>query len=156
MNLVRPRQLHLLAGVLVAVVVLLDQVTKSLVLGHLHGSSHLLGPLRIEVGTNDGAAFSSLQSKGWGLTVASVAIIAVVGMVMVRQRRPQMVVALALVVGGAIGNLIDRALRPGHGVVDFLTLPHFATFNLADVAITTGAGLAGWCLVVNPKGQRDG
>ena len=52
-------------------------------------------------------------------------------------------VALGLVLGGALGNLADRALRGHHGqVVDFVTLPHWPTFNVADACITVGVLLA--------------
>jgi signal peptidase II len=63
--------------------------------------------------------------------------------------RPGLIVALALVMGGALGNLLDR-LRSTRGVVDFIDLGvgtwRFWTFNLADVGVSVGALLLAWHL----------
>jgi signal peptidase II len=57
-----------------------------------------------------------------------------------RAASPGAGVVLGLLLGGAVGNDVDRIARSGSGgVVDFLTMPHFPTFNVADVAITFGA-----------------
>lgn len=98
---------------------------------------------------NTGAAFSLLADAGgwqrWFFVILTVAIAAVVTIWLLRSARSQRAtpLALALVLGGAIGNLIDR-LRFGH-VVDFLDFHaggwHWPAFNLADSAITCGAAL---------------
>lgn len=94
---------------------------------------------------NPGAAFST----GTGFTVAlSCVAIAAVVVVLVLARRARTrvwTVALALLLGGVAGNLTDRLVRSpgplrGH-VVDFLMLPHWPVFNLADVCINVAAGL---------------
>lgn len=64
-------------------------------------------------------------------------------------RRPGLIVALALVMGGALGNLLDR-LRSARGVVDFIDIGvggwRFWTFNVADIGVSVGAVLLAWYL----------
>jgi signal peptidase II len=79
-------------------------------------------------------------------TLIAVAVVVVIVRTLPRLRSRAWAVTLGLLLGGATGNLIDRLVRaPGVGrgwVVDFIHLPHFATFNVADSAITVGALLA--------------
>jgi signal peptidase II len=92
---------------------------------------------------NSGAAFS----LGTGFTVIFTAVaVAVVVVILRTARRLRSVgwaIALGALLGGAVGNLTDRMLRdPGVGrghVVDWIQLPHFAVFNLADSAIVCSA-----------------
>ncbi|MHB1567491.1 MAG: signal peptidase II [Acidiferrobacter sp.] len=131
-------------------VVGLDQWSKAWAVQHLTA-----GPLRIDAVLNlalvynRGAAFGFLsQDSGWqnGFFIAvATAIIIAIGIFLVRTpRAPRlMVTALMLVLGGAIGNLIDR-IRLGQ-VIDFIDFHighwHWYTFNVADSAITIGAVL---------------
>ena len=63
----------------------------------------------------------------------------VIAVIAVRVRRPGLQVGLGMMLGGALGNLADRLVRGHHGqVVDFITLSHWPTFNLADAAIDIG------------------
>jgi signal peptidase II len=142
----RPRSLLVL---LALNTVVLDAATKALVVERLEHREpvHVLGDLvTLEVSRNSGAAFSFAQ----GMTVVFTLIAAAVDVDIVRTR-PRLrsrgwAVTLGLLLGGAVGNLVDRLVRaPGIGrgaVVDFIHLPHFATFNVADSAITCGAALA--------------
>lgn len=103
---------------------------------------------------NTGMAFSLFQSAGPVLIL--VALVAV-GAILYYSRQaagvhPWMLLALSLQLGGALGNLVDR-VRLGH-VVDFLYLSFWPTFNVADIAITLGAGLLGYCLLVSPDPAR--
>ena len=100
---------------------------------------------------NTGAAFSFLANAGgwqrWFFTVVTIAISAVIVYMLRRQHGDRTVaVALALVLGGALGNLYDR-LTLGH-VVDFIQLHaagyYWPAFNVADSAITVGVGLLIW------------
>ena len=100
---------------------------------------------------NTGAAFSFLANAGgwqrWFFTLVSVVISAVIVYVLRRQRSAPLVnLALALVLGGALGNLYDR-LTLGH-VVDFIQLHaagyYWPAFNVADSAITVGVALLIW------------
>jgi len=129
-----------------AAVVVLDQVTKLLIVAHMADRPpiQLLGGfLTITYTRNSGAAFS--VGTGFTLIFTSVAVAVVV--VIIRSARrlysAAWAVALGALLGGALGNLTDRMLRapgPGRGhVVDWIQLPHFAVFNLADSAITCSA-----------------
>ena len=101
----------------------------------------------INLAYNSGAAFSFLGGQsGWQMPFISIIVIVVVVILLVwlskLQRREYLLcISLSLIIGGAIGNLIDR-LRLSF-VVDFLDFHvntwHFATFNVADAAITVGA-----------------
>ena len=136
-------------GIALAIIVL-DQLTKSLVLGafRLH-DSHVVTPffnlVRVH---NTGAAFSFLAgATGWQrwFFVALGAVAAVFIVWLLRRHGGQRLFgwALALILGGAVGNMVDRLL---HGyVVDFIQVHwrgwYFPSFNVADSAITVGAGL---------------
>lgn len=133
-----------------AAVVVLDQATKALVLGSLqHGEARALAPFfNLVLVTNKGAAFSLFASaSGWQtpffIAVALIAV-GVVGWMIMRDPGKRVLCAgLALILGGALGNLWDR-IALGH-VVDFLDFhafgEHFPAFNVADSAITVGAAI---------------
>jgi signal peptidase II len=133
-----------------AIVVLLDQITKAVILRTLAigDSLTVTSFFNIVHWRNTGAAFSFLHaSSGWQrwLFVGLAALAAVFIVWMLRRHGGQRLFAgaLALILGGAVGNVIDRLL---HGsVVDFIQLhwhdTAFPAFNVADSAITVGAGL---------------
>ena len=135
---------------LAAAVVLADQVTKALVLGRfaLGERLEITGFFNMVLVYNKGAAFSFLSdAQGWQtplLIAFAVIAIAIVGTLLVRSPgRRLFCTGLALILGGALGNLIDR-FRFGQ-VVDFLDFHaagwHWPAFNVADSAITVGAVL---------------
>lgn len=147
-----PRRPLLIVGLVVFVVVL-DQITKALVVEHLaDGPLSIIGDsVEFRLSRNPGGAFSILT--GFTPLLAVLAAIVAVVLVRVAQRAkdPVMVVALSLVLGGALGNLLDRVFRaPGFlrgEVVDFVRVGAFPSFNVADSAITIGAVLLlvwGW------------
>ncbi|HEY5054321.1 MAG TPA: signal peptidase II, partial [Solirubrobacterales bacterium] len=127
------------AGALCAFVVLFDQTAKGLVeekivVGEL---VDVLGPLRLTLSHNDGVAFGLAGGGGAGLIVITLAALALVAVLFARNpTRPGMWVAFGLIAGGAIGNLADR-IRLG-AVTDFIDLPHWPNFNLADISVTAG------------------
>lgn len=134
---------------LVAVgVLVLDQVTKWLAVTYLEGkaSVEVLGPvLKLTFVRNPGAAFS----LGGGYTIIFSLLAAAVAVVIVMTARTLSSVAWAIalggLLGGALGNLLDRLFREpgflrGH-VVDFLQLPYWPIFNVADMAVVCSAGL---------------
>ena len=135
--------------VLSLVVLLLDQLTKFWVTQHLApGEVFAVLPFfNLSLSFNAGAAFSFLaEAGGWQLIFFSViSISAIVALSIWLLKLPQsaatQATALALIIGGAAGNLVDR-LRFGY-VTDFLDFYyqhwHFATFNVADSAICVGA-----------------
>ncbi len=127
----------------------LDQASKAMIEASLpYGSAISVTSFFNLVHTlNPGAAFSFLANQGgWQRTffglVALVASIVLTVMI-VRKPRPMEMAAYALILGGAVGNLIDRIFRGA--VVDWLDFHlnglHWPAFNLADVWIVTGAGL---------------
>ncbi len=148
-----PTSRPLLIVGLVLFVVVLDQITKALVVRHLSDEplSIIGDTVEFRLSRNPGGAFSILT--GFTPLLAVLAAIVAVVLVRVAQRAkdPVMVVALSLVLGGALGNLLDRVFRaPGFlrgEVVDFVRVGAFPSFNVADSAITIGAVLLlvwGW------------
>ncbi len=137
----RTRRLALALAV-AGVVVVVDQVTKSEAEAHLHRPVHLLGPLGLGLSYNSGSAFSLFSGHAPVLAAVAVALIAVLAWAAFRAPGPGVAIAVGLVLGGALGNLVDRVAR-GHGgaVVDFVTLTHWPTFNVADSCITVGVVL---------------
>lgn len=131
-----------LALVVVAVVAL-DQLTKALARdGVARGERiELLPFLDLVHVLNEGVAFGLLGDESRALVVAiTVAALAlVVGWFALDPRRPGAWLAVGLLAGGALGNLADRLHQDA--VTDFLDLPAWPAFNLADVAITLGAVL---------------
>ena len=130
-----------LAGAVVAA----DQLVKSAAVRGPVGSGareHVFGPFGLSLGYNSGSAFSLFQGRSAALFVVAAGLVVVLGVAAFRTEHWLRGIALGLVVGGALGNLADRAWR-GHGgsVVDFITLTHWPTFNLADSAITVGVVL---------------
>jgi signal peptidase II len=122
-----------------AVVVVLDQVSKHLVdrsIGPGEQRSVLPG-VHLVHAINDGIAFSvSAGGPGVMVVVIGAAIVAIVAFFATHVERPLLWLPAGLMVGGAVGNLADR-VRNG-AVTDFIKLPHWPAFNLADAAITLG------------------
>ena len=124
-----------------AVVVALDQLTKTMALDALaDGPVHLFWTLRLKLSFNSGAAFGLGQGLAPLLVAAAVVILGGLALMSRRVTTAPAAVALGAVVGGAVGNLADRLLRDhGGAVVDFIDFQWWPVFNLADAAITCGA-----------------
>jgi signal peptidase II len=133
-------------GLAVAVVVVVvDQLTKAWVLGVIDAGTGVpvTGFFNLILTFNTGISFSLFQSPTWGPWVFSILSLAVVVGLAVWLRRAQtrwLAVALGGVIGGAVGNTVDRIVHGG--VVDFLDLHiagyHWPAFNAADSAIVGG------------------
>ena len=143
---------------LAALVIVLDQLSKEWISSHFRytESMPVTGFFNLVLAHNTGASFSMLSDAGgWQRWLFSgVAVVASVWIVWLLRKHSQQKLfsfALAFILGGALGNLIDR-IAYGY-VVDFLDFYwgeyHFAAFNLADSAITCGAGLLLWDSFVN-------
>ncbi|MFA7248376.1 MAG: signal peptidase II [Dehalococcoidia bacterium] len=137
------RVLHRLRAFLVvaALVVVADQWTKSLVRARLDlGEQWPEGWWLIHLThtQNTGAAFGVLQGAGGALTIVGFGAIAGITFVLLTlpARNRLYTIALSAILGGAIGNLIDR-LRLG-AVTDFIEPTHYPAFNIADSAIVVG------------------
>lgn len=132
-----------------ALVVVLDQATKCAVVlyfAHRFPLRLLGGALYLEEARNPGAAFSIAGGSTIVFTVIAAVVTVAIVRVAARLRSLPWTVCLGLVLGGAIGNLVDRVVRSpapfrGH-VVDWIDLRVWPVFNLADSAIVIG-GLLG-------------
>jgi signal peptidase II len=132
-----------------AAVVAVDHLTKWWAQNELLGRDiDLLGSLRLHLTYNTGAAFSLGSRFAPVIALFAVAVVVVLLGFGRGLRGTLPIVAVGAIVGGAIGNLLDRLLRDGSGflgggVVDFIDLQWWPVFNVADIAITLGAiGLA--------------
>lgn len=132
--------------ILSLLIVLLDQGTKLLVIQNIAPTDTI--PVIPQVFNlvyvkNTGAAFSLLSGKTFFLSLISLAVcVGIVWFLIKNQPKSRlMLIAASLILGGAIGNMIDRMFRGS--VVDFfeVLLIEFPVFNVADVAITVGAVL---------------
>jgi lipoprotein signal peptidase len=155
-------------GVLVAVAALVyaaDVISKVIVVATLRENApvRVIGSLlQLDYLRNPGAAFS-LGADGYTVVftlIAAAVIVAILRMARTLASRPW-AVALGLLLGGALGNLTDRIVRspgPLRGwVVDWIQLPHWPVFNLADSAICCGGALMVLLTVMglHPDGQSD-
>ena len=140
---------------LAAIVFLVDQLTKFLVRAYLpFGYSYPFdGLVRITHTHNTGSAFGILQGYNTPLIFVSFVGIFVLVLIYQSQERPTNLLrlSLALQIGGALGNLLDR-FRLG-AVTDFIDIGAWPVFNLADASIISGLCLLGW-LLLRP-GRRD-
>jgi signal peptidase II len=137
-----------------AVALLLDQLTKwwaveTLADGHV---VEVAWTLQFKLAYNTGSAFSLAQGRGALISLLALGVVALLLRTGRHATRPLPAIALGLVLGGALGNLLDRALRDGGAgtprdgflggaVVDFVDLQWWPIFNLADTAIVCGAAL---------------
>jgi signal peptidase II len=149
----RPAAPRLLEALIVGIVVVADQIAKNLVRRalDLHESVNVIpGVLDLTHVRNTGAAFGFLNAVDFPFkpavitTVAGLALVAIALFAARLQRTDRLArVGLSLILGGAIGNLFDRATVSY--VVDFVDVYwrdyHFWAFNVADAAITVGAGV---------------
>ncbi len=130
-----------------AACVAIDQITKHWALGSLDDGRivHVVWTLQFNLAFNGGMAFG--RGQGWGPIIGVVATVVVVGLlVSMRQGSGRMAtVAVGLIVGGALGNIVDRLLREDGWfrgrVVDFIDFQWFPIFNVADICINVGGGL---------------
>ncbi len=143
----------------------LDVVTKIVVVHTLahHAPIRLLGGfLTLQMLRNSGAAFSIGTSMTIVFTVIAVAVIVYILRAARKLRSLPWAITLGLLLGGATGNLSDRIFRsPGvfrGDVVDWIELPHWPVFNLADSAIVCGGVIAVLLAVMGLRmdGTREG
>lgn len=153
----RPRRT--LLGIALAVLwVILDQVTKFWAESalELQQPVQVIGDLvRFHLVYNSGAAFSLGTGFTPVLTALSSIISIAVLVILLRARSIPWAITLGLLLGGGVGNLIDRFFRaPGPGVghvVDFIRFPNFPVFNVADIGVSVAAGLI---IVLTLRGLR--
>ena len=137
----------LLAYAVAGLVVAIDSATKRWAASALRDESHTVIPglLTFRLTENPGAAFSMFQNAGPFLGIAAVIAVGLIGASLARPRPLYEVVGFGMIMGGALGNLVDRIARgegflDGH-VIDWVQLPNFPTFNVADSSISLAVAL---------------
>ncbi len=143
------RRRSLVRALIPAVAVIgLDQLTKHLVVTELSGGDVVRVVdefVTLELTRNSGGAFGIGQAWPEFFLVASIAIAAMIVVLAWRADDPRWLIPLGMVLGGGIGNLIDRIARsPGGEVVDFIDLQVWPVFNVADAAISLGVAAMFW------------
>jgi signal peptidase II len=127
------------AALVCAVVIGLDQLTKHTLGTWLRPGQvrHLIPGLELVYERNTGVAFNFLAGTGVFVYVVTVtALLALIAFLLARPGRRLLWLPTGMLVGGAIGNLIDRVTLGS--VIDFIKLPHWPIFNVADSCITLG------------------
>lgn len=123
-------------------VVVCDQASKALVVAQMYLGERIeiFSLLSLERTSNSGIAFGLAgHVPSLVLILVAAAIVVVLLLLGTQMKWRGSSIAIGLILGGALGNLLDRIFRGS--VVDFIDLPHWPTFNLADVAITVGVVL---------------
>lgn len=140
----------------------LDQLTKWWIVNFVMNPPSVIEVtpfFNLVLGLNRGVSFGMFSSDSnlsrWLLTALALAIVCALAVWLWRAEKPWLAVALGLIIGGAIGNVIDRAMVGA--VVDFLDFHaadyHWPAFNVADMGITCGAAVLIWDSVFGD--QRD-
>lgn len=142
-------------------IIVADQLTKHWAVNELVDRDiDIVWTLRLKLSYNTGMAFS--RGESLGPIIGVVALVVVVVLLLSIKRQPGRLtdVAVGMIVGGAIGNVIDRLFRQDAwfrgGVVDFIDFQWFPIFNIADIGVTVGGALlvlASW--MVGRAQQRE-
>lgn len=149
----------MLEAIIAIAAVVLDRLSKMWAVGslsHMPGQHMdvLPGVFEFRYVQNEGMAFSLLEGKTWLFIVITILIVACLLGYLIKYRAVESIwtrIAIASIIGGAIGNLIDRLLY-GY-VIDFInpTFMRFAVFNIADIFVTCGAILFIFALLIFPQ-----
>jgi signal peptidase II len=140
------RAMYVMWATVAAGWLVLDQVTKALAVARLErGGGIDLGVLDLQVIRNPGGAFGIPGFFPGLFVIVTVVVVVLVVRALPQTDRRVLTFAYGLVVGGALGNVIDRIFRapgfPSGHVVDFIDLRWWPVFNVADIGICVGAGL---------------
>lgn len=130
---------------LVVGVLAFDQLTKEWALGRLSDGSaiEVLPTVQFALTFNRGFSFSIGSGNGNLVGFAVIAICVVLSVLIVRETHWRRTILLAVILGGALGNLVDRAFRADEGllsgaVIDFIDVEWYAVFNVADIFVVGG------------------
>jgi signal peptidase II len=141
----------------IGVIILLDQLTKSWAVANLaDGPKHIFGDtVELALTRNGGSAFSRFQGITPVLAIGAIIVTIVLARVLRNANDRVLIIALTLLLGGALGNLMDRIFRSpgflrGH-VVDFVAVGWWPVFNVADSCVTIGAILLIICSLRTPS-----
>lgn len=131
--------------ILAVVIVAVDQLVKALVRAYipLHTAVSFLPGFDLAYVQNTGAAFSILNAHTWMLTVLSAVVAVILAAALAKKSLPHWtgMLALSLLLGGAVGNLIDRAAFGFVTDMFAATFMNFPVFNVADIGVTVGGFL---------------
>ena len=137
-------------------VILIDQLSKIFIVSNVQLYEHFTfipGIIDIAYVKNTGAAFSILDKHTWLLAILSIIVSALIVIYMIKTKPVDKltVISAGLILGGALGNGIDRIVR--QYVVDFIEFSfiNFPVFNVADIAITVGACLIILSIIISEK-----
>lgn len=146
----------------VATVVALDQLTKAVALDRLAGGRtvELVPTVELRLAYNSGFSFGTASGSGRLIAVVVVAVSVFVAVRAWRETRTMALVLYSAVLGGALGNLLDRLFRANDGllsgkVVDFVAVTWYAVFNVADVFVVVGAIALLWLEFRRPVAAVD-
>lgn len=158
---IRTRSTWIYAGLVFVAAIITDQASKMWARAALDASDTIpvIGQwLSLRLVHNSGAAFSFAAGKTWILTIFTVVIIGVLAVLARRVHRASTLLAIALLAGGAVGNLIDRlTAEPGFGighVTDFIAYGTWFVGNVADIWIVLGAPLLALALSREPSKEE--
>ena len=142
-----------------ALVLVLDQLSKWWAVERLRGAEPIdvVWTLRLNYAENTGMAFSAGANRGWLIGIVATGIVVALLVVSRRVTSRLQLVLIGVVVGGALGNVLDRVFRAENGfmsgaVVDFIDLQWWPIFNLADAAVVVGGILLAVTMVLEPDG----
>lgn len=139
------------AALLMAAIIAVDQATKALVRANVAlGDENAVFPgVQIVHVLNRGVAFGALSGKSVVMVVVLVALAGLIVWFVLHSTRPYVWIPTGMLLGGALGNIIDRVTEGA--VTDFVKIPLWPAFNVADVSITFGVLTLLWVLE-----RRDG
>ncbi len=156
------RRRFLRVGIAVALIVAADQITKSIAVDRLTRGVpvRVVGSLvQFDLASNSGGAFSSFQGATPLLAIGALAATFYLVRMVRHSDDRWIVAALTLLLGGALGNLSDRLFRAPSflrgEVIDFIRLPNWPTFNIADMGVTFGAVLLVLRTLFGPRASTE-
>jgi signal peptidase II len=159
---VSPARRWSLVGVSVLVVMVLDQLTKWWAVERLRGRTpiEVFWTLQFQYAENTGMAFSRGAGMGRWIGLFALVIVGVLLFAARRMRSPVQLVLVGVVVGGALGNIVDRVARARDGflsgaVVDFIDVQWWPIFNVADAAVVVGGILLAITSLREPDDGTD-
>ncbi len=160
------KQRYALIFLATALIIAADQLTKIWIRSYPEGSTIFeIGFLRLIRTHNTGVAFGLFQGQSFAITiVVSIGIVVLLLYALFAYRRFPFLdntpnrIALGLILGGTVGNLIDRLNSSLNGITDFISISIWPSFNIADSAVTVGAILFAYSLIrsVQTEPHQDG
>ena len=144
------------------VVLILDILTKGWAMSALSDGRdiHIFWTLHFALTHNEGMAFSTGTNVGPLIGMLAIVVIAILIFTMRKQSSVVSLVATGCIIGGAIGNVLDRVFRGsgfmGGAVVDFIDFRWWPVFNVADIGIVCGAIAVAYSMIVSQPEEIDG